>query len=222
MVKLKGPLFSPDATGKLSSDLQLSHWKGRNVIGRRRRPSQPRTEAQMAHRIVMGFLGSQWKHLTPQQRVTWEALATEDRTTPYNAYVKRNMARHAQMGSNFSDIRIHHATPTQTYPAAEELLHAYWSSLVLTGLPGALHYKWYVTEINQNWGLAIHHAWSPGLKSSPRTLIAMTQLTEAGWGEVTITGLKPGLWQTACLPFTVDGRSRQWFVNREAEVLPPT
>ena len=220
MVKVKGPLLSQDATGKLGNDLQLSHWKGRNVLGRRRRPSQPRTEAQQAHRILMGFLGSQWKALTPQQRVTWEYLANHNNIPPYNAFIAANMARYRNCGPNYPRADLDHHHPSKIHPPAEALAPGGWNAFTITPLSKAVLLRWDMQDVPTCWGITVHHADHPAGPLTFQNLIALIAYPGPGWLELTIHNLQPGPYQCVASTFSVDGNTITWWYPQDTIVLP--
>lgn len=220
MVKVKRPLFSQDATGKLGSELQIQPWKGRHVIGRRRRPKQPRTEAQISHRHLMGFLANQWKLLDQAARATWTPIAAQLNASNYNAFISENMRRYRSVGVQFSDERKGTAFPTKTFPTDQLLLPCSFSQWHIFGLQLAIRFDYIVSTLRDNWGIAIHHAWHPQPHPHFASLITTIPITEAGAGSFTISGLKPGLYRTMMQRFSHDGRPWQWWIMRQAIVTP--
>lgn len=93
MVKLKGPVASLDASGKLADVLVFAKTKGRRYAKKLTNPTNPRSGDQVGSRAMIRFLSKQWQNLTPTMRDTYADLAEAAKTTPYHAYLSANQKR---------------------------------------------------------------------------------------------------------------------------------
>jgi len=90
MARVTGPLMSVDASGTLAGALTYAKWRGRNYVRRHAVPSNPRTQAQVAARAIVAFLGPQWKSLSPGDQVSWLLPADAKKISKFNEYVAVN------------------------------------------------------------------------------------------------------------------------------------
>ena len=93
MVKVRGPMFSLGASGTLGDAVTFSINKGRPYVRERVMPSQPQTGAQVGRRAMLSFLSPAWDALSDADKATWQTLADEMITAPFNAYMKTNLER---------------------------------------------------------------------------------------------------------------------------------
>jgi hypothetical protein len=92
MAKIKGPLFSLDASGKLADSLVYLKWKGINDVRSYVIPANPRTEKQQAQRTKMTEAVDLW-HATAFNDIDFSAwdLFASIMPTPmsgFNAFIK--------------------------------------------------------------------------------------------------------------------------------------
>jgi len=93
MVKLRGPMFSLGASGTLADAVTFSINKGRPYARERVIPSNPKSGAQAGRRAMFTFLTQAWAALSDADKATWQDLADELVSAPFNAYMKTNMER---------------------------------------------------------------------------------------------------------------------------------
>lgn len=108
MVKLTGPGLAQQASGSLGSELTFSSWKGQAYLKKHRKPKQPRTDKQVAMRLMMSFLAAEWKSISAAHQDTWSKPAAHPQISAFNAY----------QGTNLERWRSFQA-PSQVYPATE-------------------------------------------------------------------------------------------------------
>ncbi len=108
MATVKGPLMSLDASGSIGGAIVFSKWKGRNYVRTHALPANPKSAGQLSVRAMMKFLSQFWATLSSLDKATWESRAEVTNISPFNAYVKANMARWGT-----------YAFPSQVDPAAE-------------------------------------------------------------------------------------------------------
>lgn len=94
MTKLKLPLLSLDATGKLGKGITFSHRQGQTIAEKIAQPANPKTQAQLTQRAVFQACASSWHGLSPAQRATFESLGTAHHMTGY-AYFLRICLEHS-------------------------------------------------------------------------------------------------------------------------------
>jgi len=92
MAKLKGPLFSMDASGKLADSLVYMKWKGINDVRQHVIPANPRTEKQQAQRSRLKEAVDLY-HATAFNTLDLEALELWASTMPkvmsgFNTFIK--------------------------------------------------------------------------------------------------------------------------------------
>ena len=164
MVKLKAPLLGASASGKLGDALQFDARRRGTVAGKRRRPRQPRTFAQMATRRYMTWLTKAWSELSAAEKDTWWTFTNARRKSPYHAYLAYNVNRFKGVPGNYLDLRANPNYPSAAYPASRSTepggLSTYEFSssrtdvwLQFRALPFADHWItmfFYVTEANQH------------------------------------------------------------------------
>ena len=93
MVKLRGPMFSLGASGTLADAVTFSINKGRPYVRERVVPSNPKSGAQVGRRAMFTFLSQAWDAILPGWKATYQDIADELVTAPFNAYMKVNMER---------------------------------------------------------------------------------------------------------------------------------
>ena len=145
MVKVRGPMFSLGASGTLAKAVTFSICKGRPYVRERVIPSNPKSGAQTGRRAMLKFLSQAWAALDAAEQATYQDLADELVSAPFNAYISINMKR----WHNFE-------SPTQETPAGEAnngsdnvLTAAVWEEnrvkLTLAG-----------TGLAEAWGITFH------------------------------------------------------------------
>jgi len=85
--------MSLSASGTLADAITFSTWKGRGYVRERVIPSNPQSGAQVGRRAMFSFLSKAWDALSDADKATWQDLADELISAPFNAYIKFNMER---------------------------------------------------------------------------------------------------------------------------------
>ena len=92
MAKVKGPLFSIDASGKLADSLVYMKWKGINDVRQYVIPANPRTSAQQTQRGYLKDAVDEWHTagFTATDNAAWDLYATTFGVpmSGFNAFVK--------------------------------------------------------------------------------------------------------------------------------------
>lgn len=87
MVKAKSPLFLEMRKGFKGVDIRTRK-SGIIEIGSKRVPFNPKSADQQAHRAKYGECVQKWRALTDAQRAEYEALASEERISGWNYYLR--------------------------------------------------------------------------------------------------------------------------------------
>lgn len=109
MVKTRGPLLSLAAGGSLGKTVTSSQWKGRSYLKKLAAPTDPRSGLQIGTRTMFAFISKQWDWLNAAAKATWEAAATLEDISPFNAYLGYNLDRWGR-----------YVAPSWKYPATED------------------------------------------------------------------------------------------------------
>lgn len=197
MAQVKSPLMSQDASGRMAGGLQIGHWMGRHVIGRRRSPRQPRTEAQLSTRIWQTWLSRQWAQLTPAEQLTWLDCPNPNNLTSYNLFVQSNTNLYKGLHSApaTSDKSAH--MPAAAWPPTRNDTPANGSSWVLQSGDGWAKFGITLNPLNDNWVLFWNHVLGPADNATFRNLIAAQETLVPGPFSITITDLPAGPYRVA-------------------------
>jgi len=92
MARVNGPLLSLSASGKIADVLVASTWKGIPVMRQYVKPSNPKTDAQMAQRDAMTAVVNAWRNYftATAMRTAWNrmALLLADTMSGFNAFTR--------------------------------------------------------------------------------------------------------------------------------------
>lgn len=95
MARLRGPLVSFSAHGKLAGALSLAAPRNRPQAREYTTPANPRTPAQIAHRAIVAQAVATWQALVtlPEHHDGWNLLAKHNRMpmTGYAAWIKNTV-----------------------------------------------------------------------------------------------------------------------------------
>lgn len=168
-MKVKGPMFSLEASGTIGGVITAATWKGRPYFRTTATPSNPRSAGQISTRAMFKFLAQQWANLDPADQATWEELAASGNYSPFNAYQKYNQKRWTQF-----------TTPSMAYPAAESDLAATWPAPTLTAGVRQVTITANPTALNQNWGMLVYRgdsdAFTPTAANLRGIVLALTDV----------------------------------------------
>jgi len=93
MVRLKGPLFSMEASGTIANSLVFAKWKGRDYARRHAIPANPRSGLQVGIRTVFGFCSQYFASLTSGELSKWVDAAVADNISAINAFTRDAVER---------------------------------------------------------------------------------------------------------------------------------
>jgi len=194
MVKLRGPMFSLGASGTLADAVTFSICKGRPYARERVIPSNPKSAAQTGRRAMFAFLSQAWAALDAAEKATYQDLADELVSAPFNAYMKINMERwHNWM------------SPTQEIPAGEAnsgsdnvLTAAAWEeNRIKMSLAGS--------ALAEAWGISFHASLTGTFTPSVGNCILVLPDTTIAAHDVFWTPPTVDTWYLDSVAFSDDG-----------------
>lgn len=197
MVKLRGPCLSLDAAGSIGQALTFSTWRNRPYAKHYATPANPRSPAQTGWRAMVGFLQRYWSLLTTPQQATWESLAEQSNTSPYNAFTRYNLIRWR-----------HFHYPTKTYPATELLDYGnvgVWS--FTTTLPRAIQQTLRFSAEYDNWGYVLFRSTSTGFTPAPANAVYIFPIEDAANHYYLDAPLEPGTYYYRLARFSDDAKA---------------
>lgn len=195
MVKLKGPSLSTNASGSVGNTLTFSKWKGRNYLRKTVKGANPKSPAQISMRQMMTLLSQSWASILPVNKTTWENLATEASTSPYNQYLKTNLA----LWRNFQ-------TPSVNLTRYTFILADALTAETATG--GVRHVTLSATVANvttQNWGVLIFRSTSTPVIPAWDNCVAVVPAKSNTSFTWTDTPLNPGTYYYQFRSFALFG-----------------
>lgn len=105
-----GPLHSIEAHGTFAKTLTFARRRRSTTTYNRPIPRQPRTDRQVAQRVMVGFLSSEWKTLSASEIANWSGYAETQGLSPFNSYIRYNVTNWTRG-----------MAPSRDYPAARIL-----------------------------------------------------------------------------------------------------
>ena len=91
MARVKGPLFSLEASGTVAKTVVYSQWKGRQYVRQHTIPYNPQSALQVNVRTAMTLLVAEWQGEIQGYRDTWNTFAKQFNKSGFNVYVARGM-----------------------------------------------------------------------------------------------------------------------------------
>lgn len=91
MARVKGPLFSLDASGQVGEAIVYSQWKGINYVREYEIPSNPNTAGQINVRTAWSLLVSAWQALAPADQLAWDEYAEAFKMSGFNKYLSNGL-----------------------------------------------------------------------------------------------------------------------------------
>ena len=218
MVRCKNPFAAIEASGKLGDALQFANTMHGAVAGKRRRPRQPNTPAQIAARVFIAGISARWKGVSIDELTSWAVLATANNIPPYNAFVKQAVDRYKhkperQYYNNLTDV-----FPAARYPAILNTDPAATSNHVTTGGPHLITWTFTYNPVNDDWLTIYHIPSSEHTFPHWRNIVAVLPTFGAGRGSHVITGLQPGLTTIYRVNVSRTGKPQEHFGTKTATV----
>lgn len=91
MAKVKGPLFSLEASGSIKKTIVYSQWKGRNYVRQHTIPFNPQSEKQVNVRTAMTLLVALWLTKDDAVKALYETEGKKVNVSGFNYFVKKGM-----------------------------------------------------------------------------------------------------------------------------------
>lgn len=93
MATVIGPLFSNVAYGSLAEVLVFTRGKKKISVKKWTTPSNPRSQLQVANRLLWTYVTQRWQTLPGSDEDAWNPNAIALNVTPYQAYCSENLKR---------------------------------------------------------------------------------------------------------------------------------
>lgn len=94
MARVKGPLFSLEASGSVKKTIVYSKWKGRQYVRQHAIPLNPNSATQINVRKAWQILVAGWQAEDAPTQTVWNEFAKQFQTSGFNQYVKRGMEQY--------------------------------------------------------------------------------------------------------------------------------
>lgn len=91
MARVKGPLFSIDASGSVANTITFSKWKGRNYVRQHVIPQNPQSATQVNVRTAWDLLVVSFQGEAAPEKASWNVFADQFNMSGFNQYVSRGM-----------------------------------------------------------------------------------------------------------------------------------
>lgn len=207
MARVTGPLMSFDASGTIAGSIVFAKWRGRNYVRRHAVPANPRSQAQLCARAIMGFLANDWKNLTDEIKATWAAGADALKISPFNYFAKIN-------ARNWRDMMA----PSQSYPGARIQTPVGNDGLTALVSGRQVTLTCELTATTDAWGIAITRSLVTEENDTIASTIGIVKVT-AGTLYFTDGPLSPDTYYYNFIPFTEDGKLGVAGVEDDATVV---
>jgi len=208
MVKVKGPGCSIAASGKFADVMQFAMTKRGCVAGGRRRPRQPRTEAQRAARIFMSFITRQWKTLTEDEKASWTAAAIATGLPEYFRYVQENCNRMKTEPGQAAAPNTFECWPTKKYPAVDDDVGCLTRNHSYTPGVGQIVHRFQAYNNVDNWTIIYHRDSVEHPLPVFASIVHVELVDENGWYEAVIKNLPSGVQTIRWIQTTTGGSSK--------------
>ena len=195
MVKIKGPILSTEASGKLADVLCFLRGRQTAIAKKYAVPKNNKSPAQIGVRAMVAFLAQQWRNLSAADQATWQNTDAWKQFAPYHAYMRYNMIRWNNM---------HY--PSKAYPAAELLTPTTAPALYLTASIASIEIETNAIGSGTCWGYVHFQSTSPGFTPRPQNTVHVQIKT--GWStRFLLTPVQPGTYYHRSMPYRLDGRT---------------
>lgn len=177
MARVKGPLFSMEASGTVGGVIVFSKWKGRDYVRRHAIPSNPKSGLQVGVRTVFGFIAQDYANLSDADISDWQDLADGDNITPLNAQIRDAVDR-ARRNLGWRE----NTTDTgSTTPAAP-------TSATATAQPKTLVLDWTDPAADvADYCIAIYASTSTGFTPDISNLVGIVDVGVETWTHIGLT-----------------------------------
>lgn len=194
MVKLKAPMLSLDASGKLADAIVFAKWKGRHYARALVTPSNPRSAGQTGMRRMLKFLSQDWTNLTTAAQDSWNDRADADVISQFNAFMGFNLKR----WRNFS-------APTKTEPCLQEEPVGTVANEAATAGVRQILIEFDITASANNWGVMVFRQITTPVVTAWTNLVQIVWAGALGGYSWIDTPLSAGHYYYNFRPFSIDG-----------------
>lgn len=194
MVKLKAPMLSLDASGKLADAIVFSKWKGRNYARALVTPSNPQSGGQTGMRRMLKFLSQDWSNFLTAEQASWNDRADAAVISNFNA----------MMGYNLSRWRNFNA-PSISDPAEEDGAAGTYSAFAATAGVRQITIGFDCDIVADTWGIMIFRSLDTGFDTSFATHVQSMRALEVDSFTWVDTPLAAGTYYYNFRSFTTQG-----------------
>jgi len=188
-------MLSVSASGTLADTVSYSNWKGRTYARRTVTSANPKTAAQTGRRAMFSFLTANWADAYDEWKATWQDQATALNTSPYHAYVAKNLE---DWHNYLAPMRYSNGLRTINPGVITDPFTAAWEEhrikLTIT-----------MTTKNNNWGFIIYASPIPAPPKEVTSTVLVIPMKNVATYSIFWTPPAPGTWYFAGTPFAVDG-----------------
>lgn len=194
MALVTGPLFSVEASGQFAKTMVFAKWKGRQYVREYVIPTNPKSAAQVANRVMMGFLSSAWKNIGTTNQASWLVRAQANSYSTFNAYTSVNMDRWSEY---LAPGQIDPPNGTGTLPTL--------GTTVATGGVGTVNVNNPLTVPADCWGGVLFMSTTAVFTPTKDLIVAVSEKNLADELDFTLNGLAPGTYYFQVGSFTDKG-----------------
>lgn len=210
MAKLRGPLLAQLAAGSLGDTVVYSSWKGRPYVKRHRRPSQPRTDRQIATRRWLDHLAHTWGQLYASEKASWVNNCPDAAADPYRWFLGLNLARLARG-----------QTPSDSYPTADGVGAADYTITAVLGYEHEIQVNWTVNTYQYGRAFIVACQRSLGAPSDYYTVRGIKRGFNPGSYTIRFNTLQAGDYYLYTCYQRVNGPHSVWVYAGMVTVGPP-
>jgi hypothetical protein len=162
MATVKSPLMSLDASGHVAHAIVFTKWKGRNVVRKNVKPSNPKSAGQVSARAAAKFNSQQYKNVGVTAQNNWKAQ-----------YKSRNIS-----GINSMNKLNNHAIRQGTGPKKDPTNAAGAVEAAPTGAAVTASYKtltvtWVDSAGANDWATIVYASKTGGFTPGPGNIVAI-------------------------------------------------
>ncbi len=107
MARVKGPLFSLEASGSVKKTIVYSKWKGRQYVRQHTIPQNPQSTNQVNVRTAFTLLVAKWQGEAAPYQTEWNDFAKQFQKSGFNEYIGRGQKEYIdQIGSSTLPVSV--------------------------------------------------------------------------------------------------------------------
>jgi len=96
MARVKGPLFSLEASGTVAKTIVYSKWKGRQYTRKHTIPYNPQSDKQVNCRTAVTLLVEHWQEKDEATQTVWNTFAKFFQLSGFNSFVGRGQKEYVE------------------------------------------------------------------------------------------------------------------------------